>query len=299
MVELTGIVSAHSPNLIEAPGPLFEDAVHRYADWSQIRIRNWLSALDELPRDIMAIPVGLRALIWEQAEITFVDILAGGLVARVWGAVLTACDRSRRTVAAEKVARSVMAGQRQAQQGVLRVLVDGPHLERERVAALDKLRRTIERWTDLLLGHLVRHYALADFACDLDRALDFGEEQLRESWGPRRNSIWDLYFICLRSGFSGRRLPGGIQGIWREELLDSILGCFRPEMFDGDGPLMTVRLKRLLSSGTLREGPPGLGRPASAKLAGERGRNLGRERLLDREPDSGGLDEWGIGELEG
>jgi hypothetical protein len=298
MVELTGIVSAHSPNLIEAPGSLSRDALQRYADWSQIRVRNWLSAIDELPREIMAIPVGLRALIWEQAEITFVDVLAGGLVARVWGAVLTACEHSRRTVAAEKVARSVMAGQSQAQLGVLRMLVDGRHLERERIAALDRLRRNIERWTDLLLGHLVRRYALPDFAHDLERALDFGEEQLRESWGPRRNSIWDLYFICLQSGFPGRRLPGGIQGIWREELLDSILGCFRPEMFAGDGPLMSVRLTRLLNSGGLREGPPGLGKRACARLAGRCGRVVDPERLLDREPEGGGVDEWGTTEAE-
>jgi hypothetical protein len=186
------------------------------------------------------------------------------------------------------VARRVMAGQRQAQQGVLRMLVDGPHLDRKRVAALDRLRRNVERWTDLLLGHLVRRYALPDFAYDLERALDFGEEQLRESWGPQRNSIWDLYFICLRSGFPGRRLPGGIQGIWREELLDSILGCFRLEMFESDGPLMSVRLKRLLNSGRLREGPPGLGKAASANLAGGRGRVGDWKHLMDHEPEGGG-----------
>src|SRR5262249_12061500 len=93
-VELIGIVSAHSPNLIEAFGPLSRDALHRYSDYSQVRSRNWLSALDELPRELAATPPAFRPAVWQRAEPTFADIFAGGLAARVWGAVLTACSRT-------------------------------------------------------------------------------------------------------------------------------------------------------------------------------------------------------------
>ncbi|MGE5194443.1 MAG: hypothetical protein ACM3U2_18290 [Deltaproteobacteria bacterium] len=286
MVELIGIVSAHSPNVIEAATPVSAGAVQRYADRSHLRIRHWLAVLDDLPREIVALPPALRPLLWERAEITLVDVLAGGLVARVWGAVLTACDRSRRTVAAEKVARDVLAGQMQAQQQVLQMLVDGPHLPLECAVELDRLRRHIERWTDLLLGHLVRRYALADFAYDLERALDFGDEQVRESWGTRRIPIWDLYFLCLNSGFPRSGLPGGVHGIWREELIESILGCFTPEMFHSDGPLMSVRLRRLMSSGARRECPSGPGRLPGPRFASCRGRK--GKRLIDEKPRSGG-----------
>jgi hypothetical protein len=255
-VELVGIVSAHSPNLIESRRPLSRDPLERYGDFSQVRIRNWLSALDDLPREVAATPLTLRPFVWQRAEVTLVDIFAGGLAARVWGAVLTACSRARRDLPAEKIARSALAGQLRAQTGALQLLLEGPCLTGERRAGLDKLRRRIERWTDLFLGHLVGRYALGDFAYDLDRALDFGQEQLRESWGPRQNRIWDLYFLCLNSVFPDDKLPGGIQAEWREELLHSILGCFPPEMFVEEGPLKSVRLQRFLNTGTLREGPP-------------------------------------------
>ena len=280
IVELTAIVSAHSPNLIEASGSISQAALRRYEDYSHIRVRNWLKALEEIPREIMETSAGRRHLVWQRAESTLIDVLAGGLVARVWGAILTACDRSRRTLAAERIGRTALAGQMQAQQGVLRLLVDGPHLTRERVVGLDRLRRRIERWTDLLLGHLVRRHALGDFAFDLERSLDFGEEQLRESWEPRHNRIWDLYFVCLRSAFPDTQLPGGIQGQWREELMHSILGCFPQELFLEDGVLRSIRLNRVLNAGARREGPPMPTKSTAARLADWRG---SRRRITGEE----------------
>jgi len=257
-VELVGIVSAHSPNLIDASMPPGDDALQRYDDYSRVRNRNWLFALDELPRELAATPPAFRPAVWLRAEATFTDIFAGGLAARVWGAVLTACSRTRRNLPAEKAARCALAGQLEAQTRALRLLVEGKHLSIEQLQNFDKLRRRIERWTDLFLGHLVGRYALGDFAYDLERALDFGQEQLRESWGPRQNRIWDLYFLCLHSVFPDDKLPGGIQAEWREELLHSILGCFPPQMFLEEGPLKSVRLQRFLNSGALREGPAAL-----------------------------------------
>jgi hypothetical protein len=249
VVELLSIASAHSPNLIEASGPLPAEALKRYACWSELRNRHWVAVINDLAWEVTELPSRLRPLLWQRAETTLVDVLAGGLVARVWGAILTACDRSRRTLDAEKTARDVLAGQLRAQRGALRMLAEGSHRCPDRVAALDFLRRKLERWTDLLLGHLVRRYAVADFAYDLERALDFGDEQAHDGWDTRPYPIWDLYLLCLRSGFPRNRLPGGVQAIWRNEVIESILACLPPELFQVEGPLLSVRMKRLLSSG--------------------------------------------------
>ena len=266
VVELIGTASAHSPNLIEASGRPPAEALKRYACWSEMRNRHWVAVLDDLAWETTALPSKLRPLLWERTETTLVDVLAGGLVARVWGAVLAACDRSRRTLDAEKVARDVLAGQLRAQRGALRILADAPQVAPERAVALDGLRRKIERWTDLLLGHLVCRYAIADFAFDVDRALDFGNEQVRDGWGTQPFPVWDLYFLCLRSGFPRNRLPGGIQAIWRNEVIESILGCFPPEVFQHEGPLLSVPMKRLLSSGVRSERPITLKSHASAGI---------------------------------
>ena len=255
LIEFAAIVSADSPNLIEASFLISDESLQRYDHWSRLRFCDWLSELDVLPREIAAAPAGKRADIWKQAEPLLIDVLAAGLVSRVWGAVLTACDRSRRTFSAEKLARNVLAEQTVVQQRVLRLMVDGPYLTLERVVGLDRIRRRIERWTDLLAGHVIRRYGLADFAFDVERALDFGEEQLR-NWGPQREPIWELYFVCLRSNFPDVPLPGGIQAQWRDEVFRSILQCLPGALFIDDGRLRSVRLQRLLNASTLPEGPP-------------------------------------------
>jgi hypothetical protein len=261
LVELTGLISAHSPNLIEASKPISHDAIRSYLHCSDGRYRDWMTTLGRLPRQFVESPTNPRHPAWRSAETVLVDILAGGMVARVWGAVLTARDRSQRSCAGEDAARSVLAGQMQAQQAVLRLLVEGNLLPIDRVVVVDRLRRTIERWTDLWLGHLIRRYALADFAYDFERAIDFGDEQLRESWGPEswgpgQQHIWELYFLCVRSSFPDSKLPDGRQGQSRSVLLQSILASFPAEMFLDDGRLKSVRLHRLLKAESQREGPP-------------------------------------------
>jgi len=255
LIEFAAIVSADSPNLIESDFAVSDESLGRYEHCSQVRVGDWRSTLDELPREIAQAPAELRTDIWKSAEPTLVDVLAAGLLARVWGSILTACGRIRRVRSAEKLARQVLAEQLEVQQRVLRLMVDGPYLTLERVVGLDRTRRRIERWTDLLAGHVIRRHGLVDFAFEIDRALDFGEEQLRNR-GSRWESIWDLYFVCLRSNFADMSLPGGFQAEWRDEILRSILHGLPGELFIDDGRLKSVRMQRLLNASTLPEGPP-------------------------------------------
>jgi len=246
-IELTGIISEHSPNLIETSLPLPRAALERYRETSALQAQNWASVLDELPAKLSGASPDQRSLAWQRTEPVLVDVLAGGLVARVWGAVLTAWARSKRNSWAERIGRDSLVAQLQAHQRLLRLLVDGSCSTLERIVALDRFRRNIERWTDVFVGHLVGRYALADFAFDVERALDFGEEQLRDEQGPRWERVWDLYFLCLRSAFPDRCLPGGIHLECRDNVWLAILGCFPRDHFLEDGMLKSVRLRRLLS----------------------------------------------------
>lgn len=252
IIELTAHLAEHSPNLVEGAATLPRRALECYRRASQRQAASWSNALHRLPRSIARIAEGEPQLAWDLSEPLFVDILAGGMTARVWGTVLAAWARAQRSTLAERIAREALAGQLRAHEQVLRLMLDGPWLTLERALALDGVRRKIERWSDLFVGHLVRRYALADFAFDLERALDFGQEQLEESWGPRRERIWDLYFLCLRSTFPECRLAGGIHARRREELWAIMLSCLPREQFLDDGTLQSVRLRRLLSLGASR-----------------------------------------------
>lgn len=256
LIEFAAIVSSHSPNLIERSEPVPEQALERYLYWSELRVAEWLSIHAALPAEVSAAPAAQRADLWRGAQPAFIDVFAGGLISRMWGAVLTACDRQRKTLSAERAARTVLARHEQAQQQILRLMVDGPFLTLERVVALDRIRRKIERWSDLLVGHIVRRYGVSDFTYDADRALDFGDEQLRHSRGPRQDQVWDMYFLCLRSAFPATTLPLGVSGQRRDEILKSILNGLPESLFLSDGMMVSVVLSRLLAGDAVVEGPP-------------------------------------------
>jgi hypothetical protein len=258
LIEFTAIISAHSPNLIEGTAPLADVALRQYRHLSKSRSTTWLADLELVPRRLAAATGPDRQAIWDGAEELFIDVMAGDLLARVWGAVLTARGRAQHEIAVERAGREALNDQLPPHQQVLKLMVDGPYLTLERVVRLDRIRRKLERWTDLLAGHLVRRFGLADFAYDVDRALDFGEEQLGEQSGTRTEQIWQLYFLCLRTGFPDIELPSGDAAASRRELIGAILRSLPSSIFLDDGLLTPVRLQRCLQGGTVREGPPGV-----------------------------------------
>jgi hypothetical protein len=264
LVEIATLISAHSPNLIKSTGRLPEDALQRYFSCSHARARAWMTIIDAYPRAVQKASNEHRQRVWDATEPMIVDVLSTELITRLWGAVLIAKDRAAGRFDAEPVARDALLVHLDARHKVLRLLVDGPFVTLEQTARLDRLRRRIERWTDLLLGHILRKQPLGDFAFDFERSLDFGEEQLRDGPGSQIQTVWELYLLCLRTGFPALPLPEGFAGALRLEIMRSILACFPGEMFHDEGPMKTARVGRLLTDAGLEGPPPKQTRPRSA-----------------------------------
>ena len=260
LLETASIVAAHGPSLIESHQRLPPVAIEAYAACSLARIDAWLAALDDVPQRLIQVAPDRRPEVWDRAQVLLTDVLAGDLIARVWGALLTAADRFRRIVSAEAAARHVLDRQEVVRQRALELLVEGTFLTLDRAIELDRIRRRMERWTDLMLGYPVRKFALQGFACNLERALEFGEELLGERFGPRHDRAWALYRVCLSCAFPDAALPQGRFADWREEIVRSILSCLPAELFHREGPLKSVRIHRLLNSAALPEAGPRPGR---------------------------------------
>ena len=267
LLEFAGLVSTHSLSLIESAPRLPREPLERYWSASHARMRLWMIYLADLPRTLVQATTARRNRIWEATEPILVDVLAGELITRLWGAVLISCDRRAGRTQSESLARSVFVRHLCVRQELLHLMVDGLHLSVESVSRLDRVRRRIERWNDLLVGQLVRRERLDGFAFNVDRACDFGDEQLRDIWGPSDHQVWDLYLTCLRSAGPATPLPTGKLEELRDEILHSILACFPPDLFHSDGQLQSVRLQRLLRANSGLEGPPDrLHRPSGREL---------------------------------
>ncbi len=263
-VEIAALVSACSPRVIDGGQCLPEGTLEKFWDRSQRRLKLWLSALNHYQREYLRVPPDEHLQLWNDLEPVLEDIFVSEVLTRVWGAVLTAMDQVRGTRVSEPIARNVLIGHLDARKRALQLLVTDTSLNVSHLSNIDRIRRRVERWTDLLLGHLVERHQVDDFAFDPIRAREFGAQQLLQATERPREQPWLLLLVGLRMAFPGESSPPP-HDLLQEEILAAILACFPSAAFPTDGPFKLILKGRV--SGDARQPPEPLGTPAAASTA--------------------------------
>ena len=127
-----------------------------------------------------------------------VEVLVGEMLNRVWCGAIAVAARSHSSVDLERLARLALVEQLDVSRQILRTLIRNSASLRWEFARLDKVRRQVERWTDLLLSPLLDGPGLEDFAFEAERVHDF-------SPGPRpeiRALRGELTMAGLRTAFA-------------------------------------------------------------------------------------------------
>lgn len=243
LIELAGLVAAHGPVLVRTPGRISEGLLEQYWVASKSRQDRWGRALRRLSdgdvKDRQAISQRptYRGLLEE--------IITGELLARVWAAVTSAHDHYRGTEQAEPIAESVLAGHLEARHRVLTLLAQEPGLHVELAFKLNRLRRSIDRWTDVLLGFLLALDDLGRFAVDPDRARDYADDLRGRSGLQGTQLVWPLMLASLRATYGRVLYPSSPSGDLNARIASSILTCLQPELCDAAGLFRSGWLLRM------------------------------------------------------
>jgi hypothetical protein len=251
LVELAALVSAHGAVLIRTTGRLSASGVEQYWSASKCRADRWSRGLKNIESqtvtDILSRPLdALRPLVEE--------ILAAEVLTRVWAGVLVALDRRLGTAEVEPLARSVMATQMEARQRVLNLIVHGPGVCVEDAVTLNRLRRRCERWSDLLIGHLLDAYDVSEFAIEPDRAWQFAEDLRHEYRTSGGDQAWNITLTSLRAAFHDVLGPKSPNADLNCQIASGILASFPPEMFDSTGVAQSLWLVRMSNTTTDAQG---------------------------------------------
>jgi hypothetical protein len=226
IVELATVIAARSRMVIDRSEPLSPDALFRYGSRSLARIRGWRERIDAFPREVSSLLPELRESAWARVEPVLFDVLTSDLITRLWGAILTANDARNRRSQAGPVGSSVFRSHLYVRQSVMSLLANAPMFVADRAARVDRVRRRIERWCDVLLGPLVLEFHCTEYVFQPARSAEFGREFLTTPEGVRRDQLWELYRLSLFAFF--RDLPGveNMARNLRQEILQSIIECF-------------------------------------------------------------------------
>jgi len=239
-VEFAALVSAYSSHVVERPEKLPKRALEQYWGSSQKRLKLWLSAIAFYCRRSSQVSPEERVKLWKDLEPTLSEIFVTEVLTRVWGAILTAIDRETRSQDYEPIARNVLIGHLDARKRALQLLATDSTISNDQLTEVDVVRRRVERWTDLLLGHLVERYQVDEFAFDPQRAREFGTQQLLQSSDRPREQAWTLVLVGLRMAFPIKSRQSPPNEIFQEQVIASILDCFPQDAFQPEGPFRSI-----------------------------------------------------------
>jgi hypothetical protein len=200
LVELAALVAVHGSQIVDQASPP-PAAVQEYWAASRCRFDRWTRVLKRLSEAATESPRPAH-LSWPRIGPVLEEILAGELLTRIWTAAAIAGDRNSDEPELEPVVRNVWNGHLDARRRLLALLAEGRALLPAETAALDQLRRRVERWTDMLLAHLARDIDIGQFAFDPARAGDFAEDLDHDAAAVERRFTSQLIFSSLRGSFA-------------------------------------------------------------------------------------------------
>ncbi len=245
LVELAAILSAQGPVLVRGETQLSSQGVQQYWTASKCRFDRWTRNLKSFAADATHSDATAARVKWPFLRGVLEEILTGEVLTRVWTALLCLYDRHRGTSDFESLARSVMIGHMEARHRVLILLVRGPGVDAEGAVKLNHLRRRAERWTDLLVGHLAQLGDVSEFACDVERAIEFSRDLDYQSNVKGGRHAWPLLQASLRAAFRRGMAPVSPNEDLNAQIGSSILASFPGDLFDSTGLFRSLWLHRM------------------------------------------------------
>lgn len=241
LIELAAILAVHGPARIGSCKPIPRSSLEDYWVASKSRLDRWARGLKSLGSTVSSSNDCQRPLV----RATLEEILVSEPLTRVWAAVACASDRRHSIDEAEPIARSVLIGHMEARHRVLTLLVRTPAINADYAVKLNRLRRRTERWTDMLIGHLIEAGDVAEFATEPERAREFARDLRDQASAAGGRFATSLVMASLRAAFRQGLAVETPNADLNSQIAGSILSAFPSEMFDATGVFRSAWMVRL------------------------------------------------------
>jgi hypothetical protein len=268
LVDVAAVVALNGPTLVCAPAPPAGAALNRYWSSSRARFDSWTRAL-RLGAIWSSEPYDHGFDCWIDLRATLDEVFASEMLTRLWTAVLVGCDRRAGANHAEPIARGVLATHVEARKRALALLVQSAGLGVKQSATVNRLRRRVDHWSDILLGGLSHACDATEFAVDRQRACQFARSLTQRRYQPGGAWAWRATLSAMRGAFETGLSVVAANPQANARVAASILGCFPGHVFDSIGvpqsPWM-VRLAAAAADTRATRGQP-IGPPPAGPLA--------------------------------
>ena len=247
LVELAAVLAARGPAALGARTSISAAAMDDYFAAANKRQQRWTRQLRHLRRGAAGT---FDARAWLE------EIFVSDALACVWGALLYAHQRVLGgNCPSEAITGRVAVAHAQMRNQAMRLLAGRSTLTPQDAADLDRLRRSMARWIDLLVAHVQQgtlriaapatRIDVCHFAVEPERAREFADDlSQHHSAGIAGQSI-AVTVASLRTALSRQLRCPSPNGELNHAVATSVVSCFPAEMFDATGAyhgLWTARL---------------------------------------------------------
>lgn len=248
LIELAAHLSAQARTLIRCCRRLSLTCVQQYAQACDQRQDGWERVLARYRELAAEADGGGREELWLQVRSTTEEIFLADVLARVWGAVLAAHDQAHHQRQLGPLAEATLLIQSEIVKDAHALLVRAPYIPLAEAARLIRLRGRAERWTDLLLAHLVSDFDIRDFTVNPERARDFASEYRGPQATQHFHRSWPLVLTALKSSFAQDLHERSPSAQLNRRIAQMAVACLGPEMFDSTGRFPSLWMTRLMAT---------------------------------------------------
>lgn len=241
LVEFAALIASNGPAVIEHADRLSDSGLEQYWTAAKCRHERWSRELKHFSYQVQYAQAAEAEQHWSEIRPVLEEILTSEVLTRVWAAVCCGYERRRGSDDAGPVVRNVLATHGEARNRALNLMVYGHGLKVEDAVELNRMRRSNERWTDLLLSRLIPATDVSEFAFSPARAAAFGEDA-RGSVDPQM--AWSLLLASMRVAYQ-RSFTATCNGDLNARIAAGVLACLPSELFDSTGTLKSLWLLRM------------------------------------------------------
>lgn len=249
LAQLAAVVAVQAPAFVRIGAIVPQAAIEQYWVASKCRIDRWLrllrrmaDAADQWPKP--------AALVWPRVMPALEEILVSELLTRQWTAATVAHDENRSDENLSPIARNIWLSHLDARRRLLQFMADGRAIEADQAQSLDRLRRRIERWNDMLLAHLNPLIDTAEFAFDGPRARDFADDLAPHASSEERQLACQIVQASLAASLGSSLHDRSPNADLNRKIGAAILACLPTDLLAAGEVASSLWLERMARTAT-------------------------------------------------
>lgn len=230
--EIAAWLALHSTAIIHGSQRIEAAVAASYWSDSRSRLTRWGSALKTFDHDLRNPDTAHNP--WPAIEIVVEEVVTAEMLTRIWAAILVSLDETTGRKELSGLANSVFLGHLEVRNRTMRLLIAGRGVNEPLFDRINRLRRSVEKWTDLFLSWLPNRAAAAKFAFDRVRFADHAQEHdvYTDQQMLSRHQILARSMAGMLSTLTG---PWSANPELNRRIVSGILACIDRGAFDAQG----------------------------------------------------------------